>query len=98
MAKQKNFLMKVVEWPAELTAALTALLLWPASWLTDWLFNLAGIDIGEQLKVLAAGIAALLAFVGHALLEKFIPVQYHNIVNAVLKWLAGVLVAYYLIV
>jgi hypothetical protein len=93
----KSFFARVVDWPDQLTVALTAFLLYLIVQAELWLGGLIGVDLSGQFDAVAAIVAAGLAFLLHAALEKWIPEQYHGIVNAVLKWLAGIVGAFLLL-
>lgn len=89
----KKLLFRVIEWPAELTSALTALLVAGALWLENVIGMYLQIDVLGKFQELAVGAAVVFAFVAHKALERWIPVQFHEIANSVLKWVAALVAA-----
>lgn len=86
--KKRSFLMRVVEFPAELTALVTAGIMGVALWLEVWLAGVLGISFEGMLVPIGAGLAALFTYAVKALLEHYVPERYHLLINGVLAWLA----------
>ena len=92
-----NFLKRVIVIPEKLTAwAAAGLLLVMVQGLV-WLSGVTGIDLtGLPVEGLAVAVATILAMVIKAVLEAYVPENWHTAINSFLEWLATLVVANFL--
>ena len=87
-AKKVSFLMRVIEFPKELDAFITAGIMGAVVWLEVFLAGVLGISLDGIVAPVGVALAAVFTYVAKALLERWVPEQFHGMVNSALAWLA----------
>ena len=92
-----NFLYRVIAIPEKLTAFAAAGFLWLMVQAVNWFSNLINVDLSSlPLQGLAVAIAVIFAQFLKAVMEAYIPENWHTGINTFLEWLTSVVVGTFL--
>jgi len=88
-----NVLKRAIEIPEQLQSIVVASILWLMVQLETWIEAVTGWNFDNVFQEFGSVLAVVLTVLVKIALENLIPERYHSIVNNILVWLAGFLLA-----